>query len=71
MNEVQTKNKLREIFNRHDLEELYFGRNINFDEYDSEIDMACIAFKKSRNQKEFTDKLYQIFRKMFNNDVAP
>lgn len=64
------KNKLRKIFNKYDPIGIYFGKNINFDEYDPEIKGLIIRFKRSKNLNEFTYEMHNLFQKMFFPEIA-
>lgn len=68
--DTKTKNKLREIFNKHDPIKIYFGKKINFDEYDPEIRLVPKAFTKSKNKKEFLEEFHQIFIVMFSKEIS-
>jgi hypothetical protein len=59
------KDKLRRIFNKHDPIGIYFGDEVNFDEYDPEISAVDIRFKRSKNLKEFTEEIIEVFTNMF------
>ena len=63
------KNKLRKIFNKHD-PIIYFGKDTNFDEYDPEIEGVILRFQRSNNLKKFTEEIYNLFQKMFSQEIA-
>ena len=63
-------NKLRVIFNKHDPIGIYFGKKLNFDEYDPEIKDTAIRFKRSKNLKEFISEIHAIFVNMFDEKIA-
>lgn len=67
---LKLKNKLRELFNKYDPIGIYVGEDINFDEYDPEISGLILRFKRSRNEDEFSDELYTVFKHMFSEDIA-
>jgi len=61
---------LREIFNRHDPIGIYFGKEINWDEYDPEISELLVRWRRSKNLKEFTSEIHNVFVKMFDRGIA-
>ena len=65
------RNKIRKIFNKHDPVGIYIHKNVNFDEYDPEISGVLIRFKRSKNLKEFTDEIHNVFHNMFSNMRIP
>lgn len=67
---LKLKNKLREIFNKHDLIGIYQDKDTNFDEYDPEIEQLPQVFRKTVSVKEFTEKLYEVFQRMLSKEVA-
>ena len=64
------KNKLREIFNKHDVMGIYFGKDVNFDEYDPEIKKLPFIFHEKLSLKEFTDELHKLFQRMFSKEIV-
>ncbi|MEK6867238.1 MAG: hypothetical protein AABX98_00300 [Nanoarchaeota archaeon] len=68
--DAKTKNKLRAIFNKHDPIKIYFGKKVNFDEYDPEIHLLPQAFRGSKNRKEFKEEVHKIFIGMFSKEIA-
>ncbi len=67
---LRLRNKLRSIFNKHDPIKIYFGKKVNFDEYDPEINRVLIRFNRSRSLQDFTDELHIVFQQMFDNKIA-
>ena len=67
---TKIKQKLREIFNKHDPIGIYENDKINVDEYDPEISGLIIRFKRSKNEDEFLVKIHALFIKMFSDDIA-
>jgi len=68
--EQEILNKLREIFTEHDLMNIYFGRDENFDEYDQEIELILKEFPKCKNPKEFRKKMHEVFQRKFSKELA-
>ena len=64
------RDKLRDIFNKHDQVGIYFGKGINYDEYDQEINGLIIRFKRSKNLEEFTSEIHTLFINMFDKEIA-
>ncbi len=64
------KNKLRKIFNKHDPIGIYFGRNMNFDEYDPEIKQLPSIFYKARSRGKFQEEFYELFVRMFFKNIV-
>jgi len=67
---LEQKIILRKILNKHDPIHIYFGKKINPDEYDLEIEKILLAFNKNNNLEKFTEKVYTIFIKMFSPKIA-
>ena len=66
----EIRNGLRRIINAHDPMGIYFGEDVNFDEYDPEIGDILTEFKRSKNLEEFTNKVHAIFVKWFSSGIA-
>ena len=66
----KTLSEMRKIMNRHDPIRIYFGKKVNFDEYDPKINEIYKTFKKSKNLDDFTIKVHKIFQKWFSSDLA-
>ena len=62
-------NKLRTILNKYDPMGIYFGKNVNLNEYDPEIKNIYYDFKKCKNLKEFNKLVYSVFTYWFGGDV--
>ena len=67
---LKLKNKLREIFNKHDIIGIYQDKDVNFDEYDPEIEQLPPLFKKTASVNVFTEKLHEVFQRMFSKEDA-
>lgn len=67
--ETKLKNNLRAIFNKYDPMGIYSGKNVNFDEYDPEIEQLPLIFDKKLTLKEFEDRLYKLFQRMFFPEI--
>jgi len=67
---LKLRNKLRKLFNKHDPIGIYENKDVNFDEYDPEISGLIIRFKRSKNEDEFLDELYIVFKNMFSERIA-
>lgn len=63
-------NEMRIILNKHDPIGIYFGKKINFDEYDSEINEIHKVFQISKGIAVFIDKVHNIFKKWFTPEIA-
>ena len=49
---------------------IYFGKDVNFDEYDPEIEKIKLPLHKNLTLKEFTDQIHEIFKRMFFPEIA-
>ncbi len=67
---LKLKDKLRERFNEHDLIGIYYGKGINFDEYDPEIEQLPLILHEKLSLKGFTDELHKLFQRMFSKELA-
>ncbi len=63
-------NGMRKILNNHDPIGIYFGKDVNFDEYDSEIEDIYKIFRKCKNLDKFVIEVHKIFIKWFSSEVA-
>ncbi len=63
-------NEMRIILDKHDPIGIYFGKKINFDEYDSEINEIYKAFQISKNLAAFIENVHEIFKKWFTPEIA-
>ena len=61
---------MRKILNKHDPIGIYFGKDVNFDEYDPEIKDIYKIFKKCKNLDKFVIEVHKIFIKWFSSEVA-
>lgn len=66
----KTLNDLREIFNKHDPIGIFLHKDVNFDEYDSELEGMIIRFNRSKNLDEFVGEVHNVFENMFSPEVA-
>ena len=66
----EIRDGLRRIFNKYDPIGIYFGEDVNFDEYDPEIDDMLTKFKRSKNLEEFTNEVHATFVRFFDEDIA-
>ncbi len=64
------KDELRRIFNKHDPIGIYENEKVNFDEYDPEINLILKKFRKNMSLENFTDELYKVFIKMFDEQIS-
>ena len=48
---------------------IYFGKRINFDEYDPEIEQLPLFSHKNMSSKEFSEKIRSLFQRMFFKDL--
>lgn len=63
-------NRLRNILNKHDPIGIYFGKKVNFDEYDSEIKNIYKDFRRYKDFDQFCKRVYSIFKFWFGADVV-
>ncbi len=68
--DAKVLNEMRIILNKHDPIGIYFGKKINFDEYDSEINEIYKAFQISKNLVAFIENVHKIFKKWFTPEIA-
>lgn len=69
MQEVN-KNKLREISNKYDLAGIYMDKEVNFNEYDPEINFILKGSKDCANLKDFEKLVRETFIKYFGRGLA-
>ena len=67
---LKIRNKLRRIFNKHDVIRIYQSDEVNFDEYDPEIKEIFNRINKFKNKSEFLKNVHLVFIKMFGKDIA-
>jgi len=67
---MENQNKLREIFNKHDLVKIYFGKETNVDEYDPEIKQLLIHLDNIHSLEEMEKTLIRIFEDMFYRGIV-
>lgn len=65
--QVNKLNEIRKIMNKHDPAGVYYGEEVNFDEYDPEIELILEMYHKDINIYTFKQNLILIFNKMFGS----
>lgn len=63
-------NGMRKILNKHDPIGIYYGKKVNYDEYDPEISEILKVYKNCKNARVFTYKVHNIFKHMFSPEIA-
>lgn len=60
----ELRDLLRQIFNKHNVIDLYEDNETNFDEYDTEIDLVILRLDREMPYKKFLKLIYDIFEDM-------
>lgn len=63
-------NGMKEVLNKHDPIGIYSGKNVNFDEYNSEIKEIYKIFKRCKNLDEFIIEIHKIFINFFKEEIV-
>jgi len=63
--DITVRNRLRDIFNKHDVAGIYFDKETNYDEYDPEINQLIFVLNKINNLSQMQTALLKIFENMF------